>query len=192
MPALIQDTLLPGDMPRAPDIGNPTAFPSNLHGLSSAQFAQLSHQRLLQQQALSQQPGHQAIAAQHPQPGQPFGPMLSYNSSPLDGSNPFLLQSGASQHGLGLAQRMGQQQQPPQQQPSHMQVQSPNRDFNPTVGARPPGEAGKNFGEAPSVQQIPLMEPYLITQIPDLHRAESCYGPRRRLLLPHGERRGPY
>lgn len=186
----VQEALLSSDMARAANLHTPTEFSSNLHGLSNAQYAQLSHQRLLQQQAaLGPQPGHQVSAVQHPQPGQPFGPMLNFSSNHLDGTSAFLLPSGPVQRSVGLTQQLGQGN--PTQPPLQLQAQPRSQDFNPSVGARRPDQSGNNFGEAPSVMQIPLMEPHLIAQIPDLPRADS-YGPRRRTLLPHNARHGPY
>ena len=186
----MQEALLSSDMARAANIHNPTEFSSNLHSLSSARYAQLNHERLLQQQAaLGPQPRHQASAVQHPQPGQPFGPMLNFSSNHLDGTSAFLLPSGPVQRSVGLTQRLGQGN--PTQPPLQLQAQPRSQDFNPTVGARSPDQLGNNFGEAPSVMQIPLMEPHLIAQIPDLPHADS-YGPRRRTLLPHNARHGPY
>lgn len=171
------------DMTQAGDMGNSGVFPSSVHGLGSP-YGQLSHQHVLQQQAMSHQHAHRAIIGQHGQStqhAQPLGSMLSYNSCPLDSNSVFRAQLGATPH--ALAQTMGQESSAGQAPRSDSQTPSLSQDFNPTVGSRRPNENSNNFGEALSAFQDPLMGPYLFSQIPDTHKA-GLHGHMRHLVFP--------
>ena len=191
-----QQALLSSDIQSAADLTNSGIFSSNFPNPSGYPYGRINQQNLLQQQAVNYQLGHQAIVGQHllgHQPGHTYDGMHSYNSCPLDVNSAFRAQLGATPHGLGLAQTAVQGVTPGQ---THGQSTQPSQDFNPTVGPRQGDTFGlsrndTNFGEAPSVQQDPLVEPYIELQIPETHQA-ALHGPIRGLLLPHSARREPY
>lgn len=191
-----QQALLSSDIQNAADLSNAGIFSSNFPNPSGYPYGRINHHNLLHQQAVNYQLGHQATVGQHPlghQPGHTYDAMLSYNSCPLDVNSAFRAQVNATPHGLGLAQTVVQGVTPGQ---THGQSTQSSQDFNPTVGPRQGDTFGlirndTNFGEAPPVPQDPLVEPYMVLQIPEAPQA-ALHGPIRGFVLPHNTRRGPY
>lgn len=191
-----QQALLSSDIRSASDLSNAGIFSANFPNPSGYTYGRINQQNLLQQQAVNYRLGHQATVGQHllgHQLGHTYDAMHSYNSCPLDINSAFRAQLGATPHGLGLAQTVVQGGTPGQ---THGQSSQPSQDFDPTVGPRQGDTFGlsrndTNFGEAPSVHQDPLVEPYMELQIPETHQA-ALHGPIRGLLHPHNARREPY
>lgn len=141
----MQEALLMSDFSHAGSLSNPGMFPSSVHGMGSHPYSRLSHQRVVSQQAVNHQQGHQATVGHHPPSGPPgsFGHMLSYNSCPLDINSVFRAQLGARQHGLGLAQIVGQASTSGQTQGfNNRSATPPSQEFNPTVGSQRPEDFG--------------------------------------------------
>ena len=177
----LQEALLAANLGGG-DASNPRLFsaPGTLDNTGYTRF-NLHANPLNQQQAAAHQHAHQAVVGQHgARAGQQFGGhhMSSYNSCPLDVGSILRAQLAAETampgppH-AGLAQNLpwtgslG---------PGHEAGSNSHllpHGFDPTV-RRP------DFGEAPpATTGAQLVEPYLFSQVPDLHKT-ILHGPMRR------------
>lgn len=165
-------------------LGTPNYVRFNLHPHPPNQQQAAAHQHA--HQAVVGQHAHQAVVGQHGAPaGQQFGGhcMSSYNSCPLDVGSVLRAQLAAGvappgAPGPGLAQglpRTGSigQALGPGAEAGNSQL--PPHGFDPTV-RRP------DFGEAPpATPGAQVVDPYLFSQVPDLHKAIP-HGPMPHLL----------
>ncbi|DBA89087.1 TPA: hypothetical protein ACH3X1_016264 [Trebouxia sp. C0004] len=146
----MQEALLMSDISQAGSLSNPGIFPLNVHGMGNHPYSRLPHQHVMSQQAVTHQQEHQATVGQHPTSGPPgsFGHMLSYNSCPLNISSVFRAELEARQHGLGLAQMVGQVNTSGQTQGfNNRSATPPSQEFNPTVGSQRPEDFGPGVME---------------------------------------------
>lgn len=134
----MQEALLMSDRSHMGSLSNPGIFPASVDGMGNHLYSRLPHQHVMSQQAVNHQQGHQATMGHHPLSGSPgsFGHALSYNGCPVDINSVFRAQLEARQHGLGLAQMVGQASTSGQTQGfSNQSATPPSQEFNPTVSA---------------------------------------------------------